>query len=115
MHEYSIVTSLIEQIEQLARDNNANEIIKVKIKVGVLSGVEPQLLATAFETFKLDGICHNAELDMNIQPLVIHCRHCDTETELTERNIVCPTCHGTDTHVMDGEQMMLMQLEMNTP
>ncbi|MDO6618348.1 MULTISPECIES: hydrogenase maturation nickel metallochaperone HypA [unclassified Shewanella] len=114
MHEYSIVMSLLEQIEQLAAQNQANEIIRVQIKVGVLSGVEPRLLATAFETFKLEGICHNAMLDMNIQALIIHCRQCDTQSELTERNIVCPRCLSTNTQVIDGEQMMLMQLEMNT-
>lgn len=48
MHEYSIVGALIEQCEQHARDNNADKVTRVAIKVGILSGVEPALLETAF-------------------------------------------------------------------
>lgn len=112
MHEYSIVSALIEQCEQLAAENNANAISRVSIKVGVMSGVEPALLETAFETFKLDGICKGAELDMKIQPLVIRCLECQTESELSERTIICPKCQSNHTKVQDGEDMMLMQLEM---
>ncbi|ARD22292.1 hydrogenase maturation nickel metallochaperone HypA [Shewanella japonica] len=114
MHEYSIVMSLMEQITQLAKDNNATDIIRVDIKVGVLSGVEPQLLQTAFDTFKLGTICNNAELNLQQQALVIKCRQCNQQTELTQRNIVCPHCLSYKTQVIDGEDMMLMQLEMNS-
>ncbi|GIU53051.1 MULTISPECIES: hydrogenase maturation nickel metallochaperone HypA [Shewanella] len=113
MHEYSIVMSLMEQIEQLARDNNATEIVRVDIKVGVLSGVEPHLLQNAFDTFKLETVCHQAVLNMQLQPLVIECRHCQVRSQLTERNVICPNCKSHDTRVIDGEDMMLMQLEMN--
>ena len=59
MHEYSIVQSLLESCEQHARENEAKEVTKVVVKIGVLSGVEPDLLQTAFDTFKEKTICHN--------------------------------------------------------
>lgn len=112
MHEYSIVSALIEQCEQHAKANRANKITRVDIKLGVMSGVEPALLETAFETFKLDGICRDAELRMTLQPLVIACLDCHQESEIAERSIVCPACHSYHTRVLDGEDMLLMQLEM---
>ncbi|GGI86994.1 hydrogenase maturation nickel metallochaperone HypA [Shewanella gelidii] len=112
MHEYSIVTALIEQCEQLAVENSAAIVSRVSIKVGVMSGVEPALLKTAFDTFKLDSICKTAELEMNVQPLVIKCQECGTQSELEERTVICPSCNGNFTKVVDGEDMMLMQLEM---
>lgn len=112
MHEYSIVSALIEQCEQHARANQATKITRVDIKLGVMSGVEPSLLKTAFETFKLDGICREATLCMTLQPLVIACLDCHQESELAERSIVCPACHSYHTRVLDGEDMLLMQLEM---
>ena len=66
MHEYSIVQSLLESCEQHARQNEAKEVTKVVVKIGVLSGVEPDLLQTAFDTFKEQTICHNAEFVLNI-------------------------------------------------
>ncbi|PSW62502.1 hydrogenase maturation nickel metallochaperone HypA [Photobacterium kishitanii] len=112
MHEYSIVGALIEQCEQHARDNDANKVTRVAIKVGILSGVEPALLETAFQTFKLEGICHDAEFEMHIQPLVLSCLECEQETIHNERSIICQHCHSNRTHVLDGEDLMLMQLEV---
>ena len=112
MHEYSIVGALIEQCEQHARDNNADKVTRVAIKVGILSGVEPALLETAFQTFKLEGICHDAEFEMNVQPLVLSCLECGQETIHTERSIICQHCGSNHTQVLDGEDLMLMQLEV---
>jgi hydrogenase nickel incorporation protein HypA/HybF len=112
VHEYSIVTALIEECEKFAQQNNANKVTRVSIKLGILSGVEPSLLKTAFETFKLEGICAEATLEMNIQPLVICCLSCNNESIHDQRNIVCNHCQSTDTKVLDGEDMMLMQLEL---
>lgn len=112
MHEYSIVSALIEQCEQYAKANQATKVTRVEIKLGVMSGVEPALLQTAFETFKLDGICREAKLCMTLQPLVIKCVDCLQESVLDERSIVCPACNSYHTRVLDGEDMLLMQLEM---
>lgn len=112
MHEYSIVLALIEQCEQHASQHQAESIARVSIKVGVLSGVEPELLKTAFDTFKLDGICKNAELEMHIQPLVLQCRDCDFKDEINQYSITCPQCDSNNTQVLDGEDMYLMQLEI---
>ena len=112
MHEYSIVGALIEQCEQHARDNNADKVTRVAIKVGILSGVGPALLETAFQTFKLEGICHDAEFEMNIRPVVLSCLECGQETTHNERSIICQHCGSNRTHVLDGEDLMLMQLEV---
>ena len=70
MHEYSIVQSLLESCEEHARTNNAKEVTKVIIKIGVLSGVEPDLLQTAFDTFKEKTVCHNALFIINFISLI---------------------------------------------
>ncbi|QDE31165.1 MULTISPECIES: hydrogenase maturation nickel metallochaperone HypA [Shewanella] len=114
MHEYSIVMSLMEQCESLALEHQAKGIEQVQLKIGILSGVEPALLSQAFETFKLETICHNAKLILNIQPLVLQCRDCNTESQVNERTIICSACGSNNTLVTDGEDMMLMQLVLDT-
>ncbi|MBW8184936.1 hydrogenase/urease nickel incorporation protein HypA [Shewanella nanhaiensis] len=114
MHEYSIVSALIEQCEQLALENGANKVTRVAIKIGVMSGVEPSLLQTAFETFKLGEICQDAELEMQIQPLVLQCYGCNRSNQLEERHFICPQCKSSDTKLVEGEEMLLMQLELDT-
>ena len=112
MHEYSIVQALLNQCEEHASKHGAKKIVKVVSKIGVLSGVEPDLLQTAFDTFKEGTICDGAEFIMNIQPLVIYCHECKAESTLEDLALACPQCGSLATNVIDGEDMYLMSLEM---
>lgn len=112
MHEYSIVQSLLDSCDENAAQNKATKVTKVVIKIGVMSGVEPELLKTAFDTFKEKTICEEAELIINIQPILIRCNNCLNESILKKIQYCCPTCKSTELDVLDGENMYLMQLEL---
>ena len=112
MHEYSIVQSLIESCEEHVKANNATIVSKVVVKIGVMSGVEAELLKTAFDTFKDKTICMDAEFIMNIQDVVIKCNSCQKESTLKKLEYCCPECNSTDLDIIDGEDMYLMQLEL---
>ena len=112
MHEYSIVQALLTQCEEHAKANDATKITKVVTKIGKLSGVEPHLLETAFETFKESSICDGAEFVIHLQDLKLHCNACNKESEQSEIRYQCLHCRSTDVTVLDGEDMFLMSLEM---
>jgi len=114
MHEYSIVQSLLDLTEENAKQNNAKKVTKLEIKVGVLSGVEVDLLKTAFDTFKDGTICEDAEFIVHIQPVVVRCKECNEENELQKNEYSCPNCNSQNLEVLDGEEMYLMSLELET-
>ncbi len=111
MHEFSIVQDLLNMCEKYAAENNATKIIKVEVKIGKLSGVEPYLLQTAFDTFKEKTICDGAEFCIHHQDLIVRCNDCDKESTLEKNTFSCPECEGA-VEVLDGEDMYLMRLEM---
>ena len=112
MHEMSIVQALIASCEEHARRHSATTIHKVEVKIGVMSGVEPELLATCFETFKEGTICDGAKLVVIVQEVVVLCNDCQLRSTLTERLFRCPECKGSNLEIIDGEEMYLMSLEM---
>lgn len=114
MHEYSIVQSLLDIIEDNAKKHNAKKIKKVVVKIGVLSGVEPHLLKIAFETFKESSICKDAEFEMIIDPIRAECNECKKISEFKSNLLIfeCPECKSVDLKVLSGEDMYLMSLEM---
>jgi hydrogenase nickel incorporation protein HypA/HybF len=112
MHEYSIVQALLEQCEHYAEENGAEKITKVVVKIGRLSGVEPHLLEIAFDTFKERTVCDGAAFVMQLQPVVIACKNCGAETTLGVFHYRCPRCESNDISVTEGEEMLLMSLEM---
>jgi len=111
MHEFSIVQDLLNLCEKNAIENNATKITKVEVKIGKLSGVEPHLLQTAFDTFKEKTICDRAEFLIHHQDLVVRCQECGAESTLNKNTFSCPKCEGA-VEVLDGEDMYLMRLEM---
>ncbi len=112
MHEYSIVQSLLDLCEENAKNNDAQKITKVVVKIGKLSGVEPHLLEIAFETFKEGTICSQSVFEMIHQDVVVHCQSCSAESTLKKNEFLCPRCESTALNIIDGEEMYLMRLEM---
>lgn len=112
MHEYSVVQALLEQIEGVAKENDATKVTKIVTKIGIMSGIEGHLLELAFNTFKEKTICDGAEFVMNLQPLVIECLDCGQTSELEKIHYCCQKCESTNVKVVDGEDMFLMSLEM---
>ena len=82
MHEFSIVNALLDMCEQNAKDKKKKKITKVEIKIGKLSGVEPHLLETAFETFKEGTMCDGAKFTMHLQDVILHCQSCDKQSSI---------------------------------
>jgi len=113
MHEYSIVQNLLDLCEQNASTHNCTKITKVVIKIGRLSNVEPALLKTAFDTFKDETIASNSELVIIDQKVVVECKNCGLTNELPEHDYCCPNCKSYETTVIDGEELLLMSLEMD--
>jgi hydrogenase nickel incorporation protein HypA/HybF len=114
MHEYSIVDSLLQLADEHTKKNNAKKVTKLEIKIGVLSGVEPDLLQTAFDTFKEGTVCAKAEFIMKIQPVVIRCKDCGYEGSLKKNEYYCPKCKSGNLKIIDGEEMYLMSLELES-
>jgi hydrogenase nickel insertion protein HypA len=112
MHEYSVVQALLEQVEKFAGENDAKKVTKVVVKIGAMSGVEPHLLAIAFDTFKEKTVCDGAEFVMDVQPLTLVCKACGARSELAAVRYCCPRCESLEVDVVDGEEMYLMSLEM---
>ncbi|WP_297890534.1 hydrogenase maturation nickel metallochaperone HypA [Sulfurihydrogenibium sp.] len=112
MHEFSIVQSLLNLIEEQAKLNNAKQVSKVLVKIGKMSGVEPHLLEMAFNTFKEKTIAENAELIIEIQDIIAYCKNCNIEFVIQDYSFICPDCKSIDVDVIDGTEMLLKSLEL---
>jgi len=113
MHEYSIVQALMNQVEDIAKQNNAKEVKKIVVKIGIMSGVEVELFKIAFDTFKeASHFTKNSELVINLQKIKIKCLDCISESELELNEYQCPKCKSLNLDIIDGQDMYLMSLEM---
>ena len=56
MHEYSLIQALLERVEAEAKSRRALSVHKVRVRLGELAGVERELFATAYRTFREAGM-----------------------------------------------------------
>jgi hydrogenase nickel incorporation protein HypA/HybF len=110
MHEYSIVGALMARIEAEARARSAISVRRVRLRIGELSGVEPELLASAYEIFRERTVCEKAELSIERVAAEWQCAECGgAGTASGIRR--CGRCGGSLT-LTRGDEIILQQIEM---
>jgi hydrogenase nickel insertion protein HypA len=110
MHEYSIVQALLARVEEEARRHNASSVRRLHVRIGELSGVERDLLATAYEVFRERTLCEGA--DLTIRPVAARwsCPRCD---DPIPRGAIlrCSAC-GVPARLCEGDEIVLDRIEM---
>lgn len=113
MHEYSIVASLVARVEEIAEEKDAVAVKAVWVTLGALSGVEAELLTTAYLLFREGTVCEAAELHLGRAEVRWSCRECGTEIPKGER-LVCPSCEGL-ARLVSGDEILLERVELEVP
>ena len=113
MHEYSIVQALIGRVEKEASARGATSVQKLRVGLGELSGVEPSLLTTAYNTFRERTICAAAELDLRRVEARWACSRCEI-TISRGAPLRCTIC-GQPARLVHGDELILESIEMEVP
>lgn len=103
MHELSIAQSLLTTIESWRDHNGAPVVLAARVELGRLSGVDPEMLAYAWET-ACEACCpglKNCRLLIDLLPLKYHCPACQHDFESEKLTSVCPEC-GAEYPVRSG-------------
>jgi hydrogenase nickel incorporation protein HypA/HybF len=115
MHELSVAQALVEQVENLAVQHGAAGVHLIRVRIGLLAGVEPELLATAFPMAAAGTKSERARLDFVSAPIRVRCQTCGAESEAKPNNLVCGACGDWHTTVVSGDEMILETVELDIP
>ncbi|PAF48491.1 hydrogenase maturation nickel metallochaperone HypA [Helicobacter sp. 12S02634-8] len=114
MHEYSVVSSLLQLCEEHVHKNNASRVEKIVVGIGERSGMDKSLFISAFETFREESpVCKDAILEIIEEKVELECKDC--HTRFSPQGIeygICPECKGSHIEIIKGRQMHLLTLEM---
>ena len=113
MHELSVCLSLMQQVESIARERNAEKVVTITLNIGPLSGVEPELLRHAYPLAAAGTVAEDAELVMETPDIVVRCSQCDSETTVTPNKLLCGSCGDFRMRVISGDELTLMRVELD--
>jgi hydrogenase nickel incorporation protein HypA/HybF len=112
MHELAICQSLMDQVESIAREREAQSVTSIVIGMGPLAGVEVQLLKNAYPIASAGTVAEDAELVIEMLPIKVRCSQCGSETDALPNKLTCKQCGDWRTTLISGDEMMLMSVEL---
>lgn len=110
MHEASLVSALLRQVDALAAEHAPAQVDEVQVEVGPLSGVEPQLFYEAFERLKPGTSAARATLTIDTVSLTCRCGDCLLEYTRETLVFECPACRGKRVSVVRGDGVLLVSI-----
>ena len=105
MHELSLCLSLLDQLKTIAAERGASRVARIEVTIGPLSGVESDLLMSAWPLAAAGSIATNSEI-------IVRCGTCGAETPAQANRLVCGQCGDFRTTLVSGDEMTLQRLEL---
>ncbi len=107
MHELAITQSIVDAVSERVGDTPVSV---VRIRVGALSGVFPHAMQFAFEVVTVGTALEGAELVIDEQPGLGHCRDCGRDVSLPDLILLCD-CGSANVHVVSGRELAIESIE----
>jgi hydrogenase nickel incorporation protein HypA/HybF len=112
MHELSIALSMIEEIEKQMEKHGGSGVETVYVRIGVLSGVDPQALRFAYELACEGTVLANSRLEIESVGLLVFCPQCATTHTPDPQHILCPHCLTPEQEILEGRELEVRALEL---
>jgi hydrogenase nickel incorporation protein HypA/HybF len=123
VHELAVAQALVEQVDaviaqhQARHDNDASSsdawhASLIRVRIGPLAGVVPELLATAFPLAAAGSRMEHAELEFTHAPIQVRCQTCGAETEAAMNRLICGACGDWHTQIISGDELLLESVEL---
>jgi hydrogenase nickel incorporation protein HypA/HybF len=114
VHEYSLIQALISRIADESRRRGALRVHAVTVRLGELSGVEPDLFTNAWELARTGTVCADADLRLERIAAVWSCPRC-TKVFAPGAVLRCADCREPAVLNDGADALVLDQIELEVP
>jgi len=114
MHEMSIATAVLEAVQTEA-ERRGGRVVKIGMRIGEWSGVDPDSLQFCFEAIMADGDTPGLALEIELRPRENKCGQCGTVFALKDFEIQCPKCGEAVTEPVGGNELEIAYIELEEP
>ena len=114
MHEMSIASTLIEQVLDIAKANQAVKVEKITLEAGQLKQIVDEMLITAWQSVTVDTIAEGSRLVIEKVKAEVACKVCEKQFAPDVDNFLCPDCGQADYDILKGNDLILAAIECKT-
>ena len=112
MHELGICDALLKMVDRIAKDEQLEEIQKITVEVGTLSGVVPKYLEDCWEAVTDGTLYADTQFVVEVLEGKARCLDCGWEfaAGINDR-LICPHCGGDKLVPLSGRDLTLKEIE----
>lgn len=112
MHELSIALSILDELEEQLEKHDHAAVETVHVRLGVLSGVDPQALRFAYELAREGTPFAASRLEIESVRLRVFCPQCARTHQPDPQNVCCPGCLTPEQEILEGRELEVRALEL---
>lgn len=112
MHELAIAQSILSITLDKAEEHSAQHIDSITLRIGQMTGVEPESLRFCFTMLAEGTKAAAAELRIVIVPLTARCGECQSDFSIERYQFLCPDCGSAKLEILSGREMQVEHLEV---
>jgi hydrogenase nickel incorporation protein HypA/HybF len=112
MHELGIAESILDRVKQESELRGGARPMKVGVRIGELSSVDPDALSFGFEALIRGTPLKDLVLEIDYRKRTQRCAACSHEFETNLLFSSCPDCGSVDTTCIAGDELDIAFIEL---
>lgn len=113
MHELGVVFHVIDEIQDIAKQNNVKHINAVTLQIGTVTGIVTDYLIDCWKwaVSKHENML-NCELKIEKINAITHCEKCGKDYNTIIYGKKCPNCESENTYLIQGNEFLIKEMEV---
>lgn len=112
MHELGVVFHILDDLREVATENQIKKISKVTLQLGEVSTIIPSYLTSCFRwAADKEELFAGALLEIEKIDAITHCDGCDIDYPTIKYGKKCPNCGSEETWLLQGTEFIIKELE----
>ena len=108
-----IILHLAKSLEETAREQDIDKILRVTLQVGEVSGIVTDYFTDCWNYFRRrHPVLEEAELELETIPAVTFCSACERTYPTVAYGRECPYCHSGETWLLRGNECIIKEIEV---
>jgi hydrogenase nickel incorporation protein HypA/HybF len=113
MHELCVVFYVIDAVEKVAKENEAEKINSVTLEIGEVSSVIVSYLEDCWNwAIKKHELMTDCKLVCETIEAVTFCENCKQNFPTVANGKICPYCSSEDTYLIKGNEFNIKEIEI---
>lgn len=110
MHELSVAMEIISIVEKEIEKHGLSKLAEIKLRIGTLSGIDPEALKFGFSAASADTVLDGTNLDIEWVKVQGKCMACGKLFEIIDLEFMCPFCQSVNIETAAGQEMDIIGL-----